>query len=151
EMLTGQVTFAGDTESDTIARILEREPDWSVLPTATPASIRRLLLRCLAKDPKQRLRDMGDARLEINAIGERLPEASEAAVMPRTPARTRTRWLPWVALAALAAGVGVWEARRPQPTVEDPLANARFTRFTDWEGTEGGAQISPDGKFVAFV
>ena len=151
EMLTGRVTFAGDTVSDTIAKILEREPDWSTLPAATPAPIRRLLLRCLAKDPKQRLRDIGDARLEINAIGEVLPGASEAVVTPPTPARTQTRWLPWVALAALAAGVGMWEARRPQTTVEDPLANARFTRFTDWEGTEGGAQISPDGKFVAFV
>jgi REP element-mobilizing transposase RayT len=48
-------------------------------------------------------------------------------------------------------GVGVWAARRPATTQEDPLANATFTRFTDWEGTEVGAEISPDGKFVAFV
>ena len=53
-------------------------------------------------------------------------------------------------VAALAAGVGVWEVRRPAPA-PDPLANARFMPFTDWEGTEGGAQISPDGKFVAFL
>ena len=59
EMLTGRVTFAGDTASDSIAKILEREPDWSALPAATPVPIRRLLLRCLAKDPKQRLRDFG--------------------------------------------------------------------------------------------
>ena len=151
EMLTGHVTFAGDTVSDTIAKILEREPDWSALPAATPAPIRRLLLRCLAKDPKQRLRDIGDVRIEIDAIDEVLPGAPEWAVTPPAASKTRTRWLPWVALAALAAGVGVWEARRPVTTEEDPLANARFTRFTDWEGTEGGAQISPDGKFVAFV
>ena len=67
EMLTGRVTFAGDTVSDSIAKILEREPDWSALPATTPASIRRLLLRCLAKDPKKRLRDIGDVRIEIDA------------------------------------------------------------------------------------
>ena len=150
EMLTGHVAFVGETVSDTIGKILEREPDWSALPAATPAPIRRLLLRCLAKDPKQRLRDIGDARIEIDALGEVLPGAAEGAGTAPTPA-TRTRWLPWVALAALAAGVGMWEAGRPETTVEDPLANARFTRFTDWEGSEGAAEISADGKFVAFL
>ena len=77
EMLTGRVAFAGETVSDTIGKILEREPDWSALPAATPAPIRRLLLRCLAKDPKQRLRDIGDVRIEIDAIDEVLPGASE--------------------------------------------------------------------------
>ncbi len=71
EMLTGRVTFAGDTISDSIAKILEREPDWSALPAATPSSIRRLLFRCLTKDSKQRLRDIGDARVEIDAMDER--------------------------------------------------------------------------------
>ncbi len=66
-------------------------------------------------------------------------------------ARSRTAWLPWVALAALVAAVGVREASRPAPAPENPLANAQFTRFTDWEGTEGGADISPDGRFVAFL
>ena len=83
EMLTGRVTFPGDTASDSIAKILEREPDWSALPAATPASIRRLLLRCLAKDPKQRLRDIGDVRLEIDAIDEVLPAANETGPRSR--------------------------------------------------------------------
>ena len=73
EMLTGRIAFAGDTVSDSIARILEREPDWSALPPATPASIRRLLLRCMVKDPKKRLRDIGDVRIEIDAIDEAPP------------------------------------------------------------------------------
>jgi len=149
EMLTGRVAFAGETVSDTIGKILEREPDWSALPAATPPAIRRLLRRCLAKDPKQRLRDIGDVRIEIDGIGEVLPGDSD--VMVASPAKIRTTWLPWVALVALVASVGVWEARRPATTLENPLANARFTRFTDWEGTEGGAEISPDGKFVAFL
>ena len=151
EMLTGRLTFPGDTVSDTIAKILEREPDWSALPAATPAPIRRLLLRCLAKDPKQRLRDIGEVRIEIDAIDELRPVPSGGAVAPPAPARIRRTWLPWVALVVLAASVGVWEARRAVTTPENPLANAQFTRLTDWEGTEEGAEISPDGKFVAFL
>jgi serine/threonine protein kinase/Tol biopolymer transport system component len=151
EMLTGRVAFAGETVSDTIGKILEREPDWSALPPTTPAVIRRLLHHCLAKDPKQRLRDIGDVRIEIDAIDEPLPEGSDVTMAPAAPARTRTTWLPWVALVAVAASVGVWEAWRGETTLENPLANAQFTRFTDWEGTEEGAEISPDGKFVSFL
>src|SRR5262249_10061813 len=76
EMLTGRVVFAGDTASDWIARILEREPDWSALPAATPLSIRRLLVRALTKEPKRRLRDIADARIEIDATDEALPGAA---------------------------------------------------------------------------
>ena len=67
EMLTGQMAFGGATISDSIARVLEREPDWSLLPATTPESLRRLLARCLAKDAKRRLRDIGDARLELDS------------------------------------------------------------------------------------
>ena len=151
EMLTGRVTFPGDTASDSIAKILEREPEWSALPAATPASIRRLLLRCLAKDPKQRLRDIGDVRLEIDAIDEVLSAATETeeALAQR---RSRTTWVPWFALAVLGAAVVAWEARRPATTTEEnPLANATFSRVTNWEGTEEHAEISPDGRWVAFV
>ncbi len=65
-MLTGRAAFAGDTVSDTIAAILEREPAWDTLPPDTPANVRRLLRRCLEKDPKRRLRDVGDAQLELD-------------------------------------------------------------------------------------
>src|SRR5262249_15186826 len=65
EMLTGRLAFRGETDSDVIGKILEREPDWSALPAATPAAVRRLLLRCLVKDPRQRLRDVGDVRIEM--------------------------------------------------------------------------------------
>jgi serine/threonine protein kinase/Tol biopolymer transport system component len=148
EMLTGRVAFPGDTASDSIAKILEREPDWSALPAATPASIRRLLLRCLAKDPKQRLRDIADVRLEIDAIDEVATETEETL----RPRRSRTTWVPWIALAVLGAAVVAWEARRPATTTEEnPLANATFSRVTNWEGTEEHAEISPDGRWVAFV
>ena len=111
EMLTGRAAFAGDTASDTIAKILEREPDWSALPSATPVAIRRLLFRCLVKDSKQRLRDVGDVRIEIDAINEVVPGTADVTV-PAAVSTWKT-WLPWAAVAALAAGVTVWEVRRP--------------------------------------
>ena len=66
EMLTGRITFAGETVSDTIAAILERQPDWSRLPVSTPANIHHLLQRCLDKDPKRRRRDIREARVELD-------------------------------------------------------------------------------------
>ena len=153
EMLTGRVAFPGDTISDSIAKILEREPDWSALPAATPAPIRRLLLRCLTKDPKQRLRDIGDVRIEIDAIDEVLPGTPDVQGAPAAPANAWLKWLPWVALIALAAGMVAWEVGRGVPieVASNPLANATFSRVTNWEGTEEHAEISPDGRFVAFL
>ena len=153
EMLTGRVTFGGDTVSDSIAKILEREPDWTALPAATSAPIRRLLLRCLAKDPKQRLRDIGDARIELAAIHEVLPATPDVQGARTAPAHAWLTWQPWVALLALAAAMVAWEAWRSVPIEVggNPLANARFARVTDWAGTEEQADISPDGRFVTFV
>jgi Tol biopolymer transport system component len=148
EMLTGRLAFRGETDSDIIGKILERDPDWAALPAATPSAIRRLLLRCLAKDPKQRLRDIGDVRIEMDRIDDGLPGVSND-VAPRRAARTG-KWLPWIAAAAVAVVVALFEARRPVPLLENPLANAQFSRLTNWDGDESYAQISPDGKWVAF-
>ena len=68
EMLTGRLAFPGETLSDTIVAILERSPDWSALPVATPPIVARLLRRCLEKDPRRRLRDIGDARLDLEEV-----------------------------------------------------------------------------------
>jgi serine/threonine protein kinase len=65
ELLAGRAAFRGDTASDTIAAVLERPPEWARLPDAAPPAVHRLLRRCLAKDPTRRLRDIADARLEI--------------------------------------------------------------------------------------
>jgi len=65
EMLTGHLPFDGETATEILARIIEREPDWEVLPQEIPANIRVLLRRCLEKDPHRRLRDIGDAAIEI--------------------------------------------------------------------------------------
>ena len=87
EMLTGKRPFAGDEASDTIAKIIERDPDWATLDPVAPASMSRLVRRCLQKDPRERLRDIGDARIELGeaqaAIGAetwrgRAPVASRA-------------------------------------------------------------------------
>jgi Tol biopolymer transport system component len=150
EMLTGRVTFAGDTISDSIAKILEREPEWSALPPATPIAVRRLLLRCLTKDPKKRLRDISDVRIEIDAMDEVLPGAAATAV-PTARGRSRAAALPWVALVIVTAALGAWVALRPEMTEPNPLAGATFSRVTNWEGTEEQAEISPDGRFVVFV
>ena len=66
EMLSGRRAFPGDTMSDTFVSILEREPDWTALPAATPAAVRTLLDRCLRKDPANRLHDIADARIELD-------------------------------------------------------------------------------------
>ena len=65
EMLTGRRAFPGDDVTDTLAAVVLRDPDWSVLPSSTPVSIRRLLIRCLRKDPKRRLHHIADARQEL--------------------------------------------------------------------------------------
>ncbi len=66
EMLAGRAAFTRDTMSDTLVAILEREPDWSALPSVTPPGIVRLLRRCLEKDPRKRLRDIGDVLGDID-------------------------------------------------------------------------------------
>ncbi|HKV99216.1 MAG TPA: serine/threonine-protein kinase [Vicinamibacterales bacterium] len=77
EMLTGRGAFAADTACDSLVKIVREEPDWSTLPPATPASIERLIQRCLRKDPAQRLHDIADARIEVD---------DALADLPRRPA-----------------------------------------------------------------
>ena len=115
ELLTGRQAFPnGETVSDTIAGILAREPDWNALPVGTPQTIRRLLERCVRKDVRDRLRDIGDARIEIQ---EARSERAAPPVAPATlaPSRRREYVLGAVALLALTAGVAVWYSR-PEPS-----------------------------------
>src|SRR5512138_997437 len=88
EMLSGRMAFEGDTVSDTIAAILDREPDWTTLPADTPRTLKRLIQRCLEKDPKQRLRDIGDARVEL----EQLIRAPEDDIDPAVAAQQTGTW-----------------------------------------------------------
>jgi len=108
EMLTGRSTFPGETVSETLASILKTDPDWSALPADTPVSVRRLLRRCLERDPNKRLRDIGDAWIEMDR-----PAETETA-----PAlhQTSRHWVPWAVGAiafALWASVATWGWMHP--------------------------------------
>ena len=87
--------------------------------------------------------------LRLDAIDEVLPGTVQTREPP-TSSSARATWLPWVALVALAVGVAAWTARQ-SGVIENPLVDARFTKVTNWEGTEERAEISPDGNFVAFL
>ena len=129
EMLTGRAGFGGETITDILAAVVSREPDWTALPAATPASIRRLLARCLEKDPKRRLRDIGDARLEIDQAPDDVRAREIATVSPRR-ARGRSIVLAIAALAALAIGVAAgiwWQASRETAGLMVGDANRRST------------------------
>jgi Tol biopolymer transport system component len=147
EMLAGTRAFAGDTASDTMAAVLEREPDWSALPATTPPAVRRVLRRCLAKDPNLRLHDIADARLELAEPGS---SQESAAVRPRSRAAMRAI----VLLVAIAAGIVALEWWRHRAAGPDPAAG-RTTRFT-WTlpnglGFDSAPTVSPDGALLAFT
>jgi hypothetical protein len=148
EMLTGTRPFDGDNVTDVIAAVVTKDPDWSRLPEDTPRSIRRLLMRCLQKEPRQRLHDIADARLELEAPLDDAPAVAGAAGPP-----VRGRWPTRVLIAAttlaLAAGVvgGIaYQASQP------PQAPA------EWSTTRLGGptqsfrpRLSPDGHLLAFI
>ena len=153
EMLTGRAPFAGDTISDTLAAILEREPDRTMLPADTPVPIRRLLRRCLEKDRKRRLDSASDARLEIDdAISS---PAAETLTLAAPPSR---RVMP-VAIAALAgltviAALVVWTLMRLAPAA--PALPVRFAivpapdRPLNVSGLDRDLALSPDGRRLVY-
>jgi serine/threonine protein kinase/Tol biopolymer transport system component len=160
ESLTARPAFSGATVPDTISAILEREPRWNALPTATPPSIRRLLHRCCEKDPRRRLRDIGDAQLEVEeALGTFVssraagpPESGSADRVKSTVRQTRNVW--WVATIAsltVIAAVLTWQSRSSEPIRRNRLEGATATQLTDFARAEHHAAISRDGNFVAFL
>ena len=108
EMLTGRQAFAGETISDTLASVMRDEPDWSALPPALSPRWRRLLERCLAKDPRQRLQAIGEARIALEDLAANPAEGASLEGSASAAKRVRpTRLLPWLvaALAVLALAV----------------------------------------------
>ncbi len=101
QMLTGNLPFEGETATDTLARIIEREPDWELLAQETPANIRALLRRCLEKEPDQRLGDIGEAAIEIN---ETLPLGLLTESKPVTAPPVKLRRIA-VIIGAIAVGI----------------------------------------------
>jgi hypothetical protein len=108
EMLAGRRCFQGETVSDTLAAVLMRDPDWSALPAATPPPVRRVLKRCLDRNPKTRMHDIADARLEMDEVAE----TAEEAAPPAAPAKSRRGLAGWAVAAVLAAAgaAGWWRA-----------------------------------------
>ncbi|MHC4541276.1 MAG: protein kinase domain-containing protein [Planctomycetota bacterium] len=108
EMLTGHLPFEGETATDTVARVLEREPDWQALPQNTPANIRVLLRRCLEKDPRRRLRDIGDAAIEIReTLSLGLLTESKPATVPPAKLRRIAMIIGTVAIAIILSGIAL--------------------------------------------
>jgi serine/threonine-protein kinase len=153
EMLTGRAAFAGATGPDIIAAILDREPDWWLLPAPTPEGARRVLRRCLDKDPKRRLRDVGDARAELN---ESLPTDASSAAATGARGASRQRF-GWLAAAAVVAGVGTtaWIASRNPTELAPPVTRTTVTlpasQALDTEEGAGPLAISADGRRLVYV
>ena len=155
EMLTGNRLFTGETVSDVLAAVLTRDPDWSALSPRAQPSLSRLVRRCLERDPKRRLRDIGEARfwLDDDSVALGHPSQAEPAPTP-TPTMRRAR-VPWAIAAFLglvAVGLAVSLLRRPAPdalvirTMIPPPEGASF----DFDATVGPAVLSPNGRLVAF-
>ncbi len=156
EMLSGRRAFPGPTYAEAVAAVLDREPDWKVLPPATPPSLRRLLRRTLEKERAGRLHDIGDARLEIEEA--QLESTSGAGAATAALPRRRQRWL-WVGgvlAAAAAVGFAVALALRSAPeaasdvrrlTLVPPAGVTPMSSVTSLQHLA----VSPDGRRVAFV
>jgi serine/threonine protein kinase len=147
EMLTGLKPFAGHTLADVLSAVLGRDPDWSALPAATPRRIRELLQRCLQKDPARRLRDIGDARLELDdaaqdPLGSSAPDSIRRRQRSVAIACT-------VAVLALIAGATLFFRRSIAGTEE--RSSMRFSLVTNFAGVEAQPSLSPDARSVAFV
>jgi serine/threonine protein kinase/Tol biopolymer transport system component len=150
EMLAGRRPFDGDDVAETVGAIIHKQPDWSLLPANTPPSVHRLLQRCLEKEPKQRLRDIGDARLEID-IALREPNDTDQTTVNTRRSRSRVAlvgWLIAVPLGLAAAVVGyVHFSERPP---ESPSAVRFEIGAPDKTTLVTGGTISPDGRLIAF-
>jgi Tol biopolymer transport system component len=152
EVLTGRAVFARDTIADTLSAIVVEEPDWSALPPATPDALRWLIQRCLEKDLKRRLRDIGDAVVELEDSGSgrsaSVSERPSNRYMPRQAQRLAGLGIVVIGAAALAA----WQVTR-EPVVRSPAAfrDTIVSQLTNYDGAETGAAIAPDGRSFVFV
>ena len=157
EMATGGPAFQRASAPQTLAAVIQDEPE----PIATrnpgiPAPLRWTVRRCLAKEARDRYVSTEDLARELVTIRDNLPEATGAVGAPPTapaPAPKRRGWILSAIAAAILLALGIvgWRLRELDYFWKNPLAGARFTRLTDWEGSEYDAAISSDGKFVAFI
>ena len=159
EMLTATVPFKGETISDTLAGILDREPDWHALPQATQANIRILLRRCLEKDPRNRLQHIGDASIEISETLNPPKIASPTTLFSSSLSKSHNlRFSPVVlallAMIAVVACLLAWNAIRPAPTEHPTIFRSVIiprTKIAQEALWHVALAISPDGKRIAYV
>jgi dipeptidyl aminopeptidase/acylaminoacyl peptidase len=145
EMLTRKHAFAKATPTDTLAAIIEHDPDWSAVPSSTPPAVTALLRRCLIKDTRERLRDIGEARIALK----------DGRADDTVPVRRRTPIVAAIATAAIAAaiaGVYLWSQRSSAPvaTISFPI-NPPSAMYFRSEVMRGFFDLSPDGSRIAFV
>jgi len=161
EMLTGKRAFGGDEVSDTLAFIITKEMDWSALPASTPVALRRVLRRCLEKDPTKRLHDIADARIEIDDVMAKgdTADAPTASAVPAGAGGTPSRRSIPVIIAALASGalVGtlVWAITRDSapPRLHPVRLGIVPSASQAFNGSPNARNIaiSPDGTHIAYA
>ncbi len=165
EMLTGRRAFEGEEITDVLASVLRQEIDWTALPADVPERLRWLLERCLDRDSRRRLRDIGEARLalggaaDISRSGAALVSSASPAPFPvaAAPGPARRTALPWlvvgllaVALAAVSALAVVRGRPHASRTVRSFVLPPEKTSFV-FDAAVGGPALSPDGTRLAFV
>jgi serine/threonine protein kinase/Tol biopolymer transport system component len=151
EMLTGRAAFTRDTAMDTMSAILHEDPR-EPLPSNVPPALSRIVARCLEKTRDTRFQSARDLAFALEVLSDTGATAMPVAIAGRASGRWRSMVAGGIIAVALGATPAIWLTRSRTPiTPDNPFTNARFSRFTDWEGTEGSAEISPDGKFVAFL
>ena len=154
EMLTGKRLFEGETVSDVLAAVLTREADWDALPARTSRELRQLLARCLERNPRDRLRDIGDARWQLR-LGEepRPPGGVVASGASRT-------WWPWLATLLAGAAVGWILGARPASESEGGIAGhytlelpaeAPLVTLEIPGANANPLSVSPDGRQIVYV
>jgi len=158
EMLTGKQLFASDTVSDTLASVLTREPDFSILPADIHPNIGKLLRRCLQKDPEKRLRDAADASLEIE---EAFDDPYFTKILPtEPPVRRRLRQILFGSLlliTGLVIGWGTGILKTPEPTIPSPMARlalgmpSQTHLFLESYSYPLNMALSQDGSRIAFI
>jgi serine/threonine-protein kinase len=148
EMLCGKRMWSGETPAETLASVLKADPDWSALPPAIPANLKRLLQRCVEKDVRRRVQAIGEARIVIEDV------RTGAAGEPKGGAESR-RLAPWLAATAAtsALALGLWAPwRRPLPPV--PPLRLSIELGMDVSllfGPGPAAALSPDGSLLVFA
>jgi Tol biopolymer transport system component len=152
EMLTGRRAFEGEDVSDTMASVLKADTNWSAVPTSVPPRVVTAMQRCLQRDPRQRIHDVGDLRLTLDGAFETAaPQGAAMAAAPPRPLWRRLIPVSTAVIVGLAAGYGAWQLR--------PLPVPAITRFAlalpaDQRFTNTGRQVvalSPDGSTLVYV